>query len=290
MKHERATEELRELAALYALGSLTQPEARSFETHLREGCAVCEAECRRFSRSAASIGLAAEEIEPPEYVNDLLLARIEREPQDRAQKESTSSESARPSPLAPPLTPRRRKGRSGILPWFLVAILLVAAALAGFLWHTGERRNAALQAELADARTAAGDMRVLLGFDREKAAELDRILDAAGRTGTRMSRLLAQAAPIAASGAVIWDTQKGECLVMGDFPRPPEGKRYHLWFLNPTTKALAGAFETNPHGRTLTIVPAPRDIAPPTAMAVSLESETGASVPTLPYCAAGRVD
>jgi hypothetical protein len=43
MRHERATEELRELAAFYALGSLTQHEAHSFEIHVQEGCPVCEA-------------------------------------------------------------------------------------------------------------------------------------------------------------------------------------------------------------------------------------------------------
>ena len=36
MKHERLTEEVQELAALYALGALTQHEARSFEIHLRD--------------------------------------------------------------------------------------------------------------------------------------------------------------------------------------------------------------------------------------------------------------
>lgn len=288
MKHERATEELRELAALYALGSLTQPEARSFEIHLEEGCVVCDAECRRFSRVTASIGLATAEIEPPEYVKDLLLARIEREPQDRSRR--GSSESPRPSPAAPPSTLQRRKAGSGIVPWFLAAILLVAALLAGYMWQSSERRSAELQEEMANTRATAGDLRVLLEFDREKAAELDRILDAAGKTGTRVSRLLAQAAPFAASGAVVWDAEKRECLVMGEFPRPPQGKRYHLWFLNPTTKSLAGAFDTNPHGRTLARVSTPPDIALPTAMAVSLEPETGVSVPTLPYCAAGRVD
>ena len=73
MKHERATEEIRELAALYALGSLTQHEAHSFEIHLQEGCAVCEAEIHRLARTLAEMGFAAEEVPAPEYLRDLLL-------------------------------------------------------------------------------------------------------------------------------------------------------------------------------------------------------------------------
>ena len=40
MRHDRATEETRETAALYALGALSQHEARAFEIHLAEGCDV----------------------------------------------------------------------------------------------------------------------------------------------------------------------------------------------------------------------------------------------------------
>ena len=72
MRHERATEEIRELTALYALGSLTQREARSFELHMNEGCSVCEAEFRKFKHAAAGIGFTAAEVAPPDYIRDLL--------------------------------------------------------------------------------------------------------------------------------------------------------------------------------------------------------------------------
>ena len=79
MKHGRATEELKEMAALYALGTLTQHEARSFEMHVKEGCPICESECRKFEQTVAKIGIAAEEVPVPDYIRDLLSARIERE-------------------------------------------------------------------------------------------------------------------------------------------------------------------------------------------------------------------
>ena len=93
MKHERATEEIRELAALYALGSLTQHEAQSFEIHMQEGCSVCEAEYHRFARTIAGMGFAAEEVAAPDYIRDLLLARIEREGQPAAPTVAPSQDS-----------------------------------------------------------------------------------------------------------------------------------------------------------------------------------------------------
>ena len=65
MRHERATEELRELAALHALGSLTQHEARSFELHIKEGCSACETEFRKFEQAVSGIGLAGSEAAVP---------------------------------------------------------------------------------------------------------------------------------------------------------------------------------------------------------------------------------
>ena len=73
MNHERITEDVRELAALYALGSLTQNEARSFELHIQDGCSACEAELRRFERIVSGIGFSADEAEVPEKIRELLL-------------------------------------------------------------------------------------------------------------------------------------------------------------------------------------------------------------------------
>lgn len=69
---------MQELTALYALGSLSQREAHGFELHLQEGCASCEADLRRFEITLTGIGLDTEEAGPPEYLRDLLSARIDR--------------------------------------------------------------------------------------------------------------------------------------------------------------------------------------------------------------------
>ena len=57
--------EMRDFAALYALGSLTQREARSFEEHLNEGCRSCKRELGGFEAVVSDLGFAIAGAEPP---------------------------------------------------------------------------------------------------------------------------------------------------------------------------------------------------------------------------------
>jgi anti-sigma factor ChrR (cupin superfamily) len=82
MKHTVAEDALCERAALYALGALSQHEARAFEEHIAEGCAVCEAELRPLQSVAAIIGFAAPEAEPPRGAREKLLARLAEDVDD----------------------------------------------------------------------------------------------------------------------------------------------------------------------------------------------------------------
>jgi anti-sigma factor ChrR (cupin superfamily) len=79
MKHSGADNEIAEQASSYALGALTQPEARAFEEHLSRGCEVCEAELRSFENVVGALGLIAPEAEPPASVRQSLLDRISQE-------------------------------------------------------------------------------------------------------------------------------------------------------------------------------------------------------------------
>jgi putative transcriptional regulator len=76
MSHTSAHEELKELAALYALGALETAEARDFERHLAEGCEACAAELRDFEGVAARLALASAPEHPPAGVRKKLLSRI----------------------------------------------------------------------------------------------------------------------------------------------------------------------------------------------------------------------
>ncbi|HEY0380306.1 MAG TPA: cupin domain-containing protein [Pyrinomonadaceae bacterium] len=65
MNHTVGGDEIRERASLYALGTLSQHEARAFEEHLAEGCEACEDELRSFEEVAEALAFAPPAAEPP---------------------------------------------------------------------------------------------------------------------------------------------------------------------------------------------------------------------------------
>lgn len=71
-----AAHEMTDVAALYALGALSQHEARSFEDHLEEGCDICEAELRSFEQTVRAVAFSVAEAEPPARVRAALLAQV----------------------------------------------------------------------------------------------------------------------------------------------------------------------------------------------------------------------
>ncbi|HEY9232046.1 MAG TPA: hypothetical protein VIS78_07855, partial [Blastocatellia bacterium] len=79
MRHDVPTDESQETAALYALGALSQHEARAFEIHLRQGCEICQRELNEFTGVVDALSSNTPEIAPPGYLRDLLNARIEKE-------------------------------------------------------------------------------------------------------------------------------------------------------------------------------------------------------------------
>ena len=64
MKPGDPHDEMRDLAALYALGSLTQHEARSFEEHLGDGCEGCTKELGGFDSVVTNLAFGGAPAEP----------------------------------------------------------------------------------------------------------------------------------------------------------------------------------------------------------------------------------
>jgi anti-sigma-K factor RskA len=295
LKHERVTEEIRELAALYALGSLTQHEARSFEIHMQEGCSVCESECQRFARTIAEIGFASEEVPAPDYIRDLLLARIERErapvvEKNHAKKTETPKEKPAPAPAAPFMHSQPKQQKPSILPWILALALVAMAATYFLLRKSSQDANNHLQAELSAARMDAEELQKQIDEQKNKSAGLELILAIIHKPGTRIARLIGQVGTPNHAGAILWDTKESECLILGSFDPTPQGKVYQLWFFSPTTKSPIGLIKTDPNGRIYMTLPVPKEAEGSTAAVVTLEPDNGSQIPTVPYCSAGRID
>ena len=298
MKHERATEEIRELAALYALGSLTQHEARSFEIHLQEKCAICEAEIQRFARTLAEMGFAAEEVPAPDYLRDLLLARIEREGKPAAKapapverdKVEIPKEKPFSAAAAPLFATRPKREKPRILPWILAVALVVLAIASFFSWKMSKDTNNQLQAKLSASQIDLAELQKQIDAGKEKSADLEQIWVVINRPGARIARLIGQAATPSNVGAILWDTEHSECMALGSFPAAPQGKAYQLWFFSATKKVPVGLIRTDTEGRFFMKFPVPKDAAGATAVVVTLEPDNGSEIPTAPYSAAGRID
>jgi len=76
MRHAEPTDEVRELAALYALGALSAEESAGFEAHLAEGCRTCAEEVRELSTVAGLVGVGVPAVAPRPGLRDALLARL----------------------------------------------------------------------------------------------------------------------------------------------------------------------------------------------------------------------
>lgn len=82
MNNSEAHTELIEIAALYALGALSQDEARSFEDHLREGCNICTTEVQAYGDVVAALSFGVKEESPSPEVKERLQSRLNEK--DRA--------------------------------------------------------------------------------------------------------------------------------------------------------------------------------------------------------------
>jgi hypothetical protein len=293
LSHEKPTEEIRELAALFSLGALTQHEASSFEAHVREGCPVCEAEYYRFKHITAEIGLAANEAAAPDYIRELILARIERESlKEKPKVEPEKEESAvriPPSPAPRPILTQPVAKRSGVFPWMLAAILAIAAGLSFYFYHSEQAANDQLKVEMATARSDIKDLEILLDIQKGRRGELEQIISTVSKPETRILHLAGYERAPSTSGAILWDAPQNKCLIFGYMPPPPQGKTYQLWYITPTAKIPSGFPKPDPAGRIFDWFPIPEDITSLT-MVISLEPEGGAQIPSLPYIAIGRKD
>jgi hypothetical protein len=302
LKHDRSTAETQETAILYALGSLGLHEARAFEIHLAEGCPVCESELRRFEKTVAGVGLAASETDPPEYLRDLLITRVEREgrltlaPAASAKEEASQPQkspeiiNAPKRSVAPDPTPIFRSiappPERNYLPWALVAVCALIAVVAFYAWKQADKITTQQNAELRKVQEETSDLRTLLDIQQKKSQELEQINAILNKPGSRFFSMSGQPP---ASLIVLWDTQKNQWLITGYLSPPPEGKTYRIWLLSWSGKANVGSLKPDVLGRVFTSVELPAGFPTIIAAEVTLESQEDVAQPTLPAIATGKI-
>lgn len=76
MPHTRLTTGIRDRIGDYALGLLNSRQARAFEKHLHEGCAVCETELRAVIETISCLALSVPEVAPRPQLRDRVLDQV----------------------------------------------------------------------------------------------------------------------------------------------------------------------------------------------------------------------
>ena len=82
--HMEPTDELRELASLYALEALAQDEKAIYEAHLGAGCAVCASEVASFRKVTGTIGMSVNPVSPRAELRERLMTAVAQTPQPPA--------------------------------------------------------------------------------------------------------------------------------------------------------------------------------------------------------------
>ena len=296
MKHELDKEEFQEKAALYALGALSQHEARAFERHLAEGCSFCEAELVQFEDVTGTLSFDSPAVTPPAYLRDVLLARIDDEVRiagflnqspklghsgrlrSRVLRTASSEQSA----------PSRSSFGTVILPWAAAASLAIAVGALLFALSRTGRDVDNLKAQLDDMNTRMAKVAGDLARERGKVQEAVQVNEVLTASGHREIVLVGQPPAPSSSGRVYWDVQKNRWAVTADLPPPPKGKVYQLWFVtNKGEKISAGFIATDENGHGFMRTNVPGDIAPIAAAAITLEPEGGSKQPTPPIYTMG---
>jgi len=284
LKHERSTGEIQETAALYALGSLSQHDARTFENHLTEGCAVCRAELQRFEGVVGLLGFTASEAEPPVYLRELLVAHVEH-----GTREATRSVAAQPGkepPAQSPPRPRRPLSAwSRALSW---AVALGCAALAGYSYYSWKQSEQSAQeraAELVAARSDAEQLSKMLELERGRSRELEHINTILERPGARVLLLTGREPFSSASAAIFWDVLRKRWLVTGRLPEAGLGKAYQIWCVTKTGRFGAGMLRQDSEGHVFTVLDGPEAGIDISQVVITLEPAGGSAQPTWPIVA-----
>ena len=260
-------EEIRDLAAIYALGGLEGEDRARFEALLQTGAPEATSALRDFEATLLELA-AATTVTPPAGVKQALMERIGA--QARVQPLPSIS-AVRPGLAA---TPARRSWWPAV--WAAAMAAGIAAIAVGLsLSAMYEKRLEALAAET----------RALRAEGQRQRAVLDLVRD----PGTQVVALAGLEPAPSARARMIWNAPKGGLLVTAGLPAAPPGKAYQLWAIAGTKAPVsAGVFDVGTDGSASVGVPPLSGVDKVDVFAVTLEPAGGVPAPTGQMYLAGK--
>jgi len=238
-------EELKANAAGYVLGSLDPEERRAFEAHLA-GCAECSAEVASLRPVIGALATAVPQVTPRAELRDRILSGIVAGAGEGAGLKTR------------PYTVHDRKSPAA-LTWLPLAAAIVIAVGAAVYVARLQRQMGELQARFDQAQATTA---VLAAPD--------------------LARIDLQGQPVApdARARALWSRSRGLVFTAANLPPAPEGKAYQVWVVTAQAPISAGLLTPDSSGIGTQYYMTPADIAPPVAVAVTLEPAGGVPAPT----------
>jgi anti-sigma-K factor RskA len=260
-------DEIRDLAAVYALGGLEGEDRARFEALLEAGDPEAVSALRDFQGTLLELAAATTEA-PPAGIKQALMERIGA--QTRVQP-SPSISPVRPGLAA---TPARRSWWPAV--WAAAMAAGIAAIAVGLsLSAVYEKRLAALADETRALRAESERQQAILALLRDP--------------GTQVVTLAGLEPAPSAKARMIWNAPKGGLLVTAGLPAAPEGKAYQLWAIAGTKAPVsAGVFEVGADGTASVGVPPLPGVDKVDVFAVTLEPAGGVRAPTGQMYLAGK--
>ena len=245
-------------AGAYVLGSLDAGERTSFEAHLA-GCEECAAEVRALRRVTAALAQSVPQRTPRPELRQRALASLA----------GVSK--------APPASRRVQSLAGNWLP--LAATLALALGVA--VYAAGlQARIAGLETRLEQALVQASAADRAVADARRVGAELQSAMGVLAAPDLVRIDLAGQTTAPQATARALWSRARGMVFTASNLPALPAGQVYQVWVVTAPAPVSAGLLTPDPSGGGLTFYSTPPDIAPPTAVAVTLEPAGGVPAPT----------
>ena len=252
------SDEMRELAAVYALGGLDGEDRARFEALLQASDPEATGALREFQGTL--VELAGETtVAPPAGIKQALMERIGAPAGVRS---SPSIAVARPDRTVVP----RRSWWPTV--WAAAMAAGIAAIAVGFsLSAMYEKRIDRLVAETRSLRAESEGLKRILALVRDPRAQVVALAGLAPAPSAR--------------ARMIWSPLQGGLLVTAGLPAAPSGKAYQLWAIQGTNAPVsAGVFEVGADGAATVRVPPLPGVDRVDVFAVTLEPAGGVPAPT----------
>jgi anti-sigma-K factor RskA len=205
------------------------------------GCAECRRDLAEWQATAASLALSADPVEPSPQVREQILRRLQ------------SAES--PPKVLALRTPQRNLWHSLGSLGSIAAVILFAALIIAVIVLWQQNRRLQQENQVVQFVSSPG---------RTTVKELKGTTEAPG-----------------ASAKILIDWQGHALLIVNGLPRPPKGKEYQLWFIEPKGPPKPGkTFSTDSAGKGLLeerVWEVAREYA---VFAITLEPAGGVKSPT----------